>query len=157
MARQTWVHGFAIAASLAIALVAPVGMADSSAKSVNVDSDNVAIKGYDSVAYFTNGQPMKGDPAFAFAWNGAQWRFANAAHRDMFASNPERYAPQFGGFCSMALTKGHLATVDPEVWTIVDGKLYLNFNKNGRDKFRQNTQENIKQAEANWNKVQKPR
>ncbi len=132
-------------------------MADSSAKIVNVDSDNVAIKGYDSVAYFTNGQPMKGDPAFAVKWNGAQWQFANPAHRDIFASNPERYAPQFGGFCSMALTKGHLATVDPEAWTIVDGKLYLNFSKNGRDKFRQNTKENIKQAEGNWSKVQKPR
>lgn len=119
------------------------------------ESEKVAIKGYDTVAYFTEGQPMKGDPEFVFAWNDAQWQFASAAHRDMFASNPERYAPQFGGHCSMGLSKGVKAIADPEVWTIVDGKLYLYFSKGARDKFRQNPQENIKKAEASWSKAQK--
>lgn len=155
MARQTQVHVFAIAAALAIALVAPVGMADSSTKGVNVDSAGVAIKGYDTVAYFTNGRAIKGDPEFVFDWNSAQWRFASAAHRDMFSANPERYAPRFGGHCSMGLTKGRLVSADPEAWTIIDGKLYLYFSKEGREKFRQNTPENIRKAEANWDKARK--
>jgi YHS domain-containing protein len=130
-------------------------MAESSPNRVNVDSDNVAIKGYDTVAYFTEGQPTKGSPEFVFAWNGAQWRFASAAHRDMFAANPERYAPQFGGHCSMGLTKGAKVAANPEVWTIVDGKLYLYFSEGARDRFRENTGENIKAAETNWGKIQK--
>jgi YHS domain-containing protein len=119
-------------------------------KMVNAGPDNVAIKGYDTVAYFTDGRAMKGKPQFVYAWNGAQWRFASAAHRDMFASNPERYAPQFGEFCSMGLALGVRAIADPEVWKIVDNKLYLYVSRDGRDKFLQNTPENIKKAEANW-------
>ena len=114
----------------------------------------VAIKGYDTVAYFTEGQPTKGSPEFVFAWNDAQWRFANAAHRDMFASNPERYAPQFGGNCSMGLSIGKKVAANPEIWTIVDGKLYLYVSNGARDKFRQNPHENMKTAEANWGKAQ---
>ena len=62
--------------------------------------DNVAIKGYDTVAYFTEGRAMKGNGEFVTSWNGAKWHFANAGHRDLFATDPERYAPQFGGFCA---------------------------------------------------------
>ncbi len=164
MARQAQIHALAIVASLAIALAAPVSTADSSPKKVNVDSDNVAIKGYDTVAYFTEAQPTKGKPEFAFAWNDAQWRFASASHRDMFASDPERYAPKFGQFCSMGLVVGKRAIADPEVWKIVDGKLYLYFSKGARDKFERNASENIKKAEANlakkgelpWANVSKP-
>ena len=96
---------------------------------------------------------MKGSPELTFSWSGAQWRFADPAHRDMFAASPERYAPQFGGFCSMALAHGQIASIDPEVWTIVDGKLYLNLNKSVGEKFRQNIRKNIDKAEANWRKV----
>ena len=117
---------------------------------VNAGADNVAIEGFDTVAYFTMGRPMKGDPEFTYSWNGATWQFAAAEHRDLFAEDPERYAPQFGGFCSMALAHGQIAEVDPEVWTIVDGKLYLNFNKSVGEKFRQNLKENIEKADENW-------
>ncbi|MDX1428804.1 MAG: YHS domain-containing (seleno)protein [Rhodothermales bacterium] len=122
-------------------------------KRVNTAADNIAIEGYDTVAYFTNGRPMKGDPGLTYSWNGAKWQFAEPAHRDMFAEDPERYAPQFGGFCSMALARGRIAGVDPEVWTIVDGKLYLNFNTSVGEKFRENLQENIEKANENWRKV----
>lgn len=140
--------GLLIAAVVAMPVIA-------GQKMVNTGPDKLAIKGYDTVAYFTEAQPTKGKPEFTFSWNDAQWYFANATHRDLFAANPDRYAPQFGGFCSMALTVGKVKDVDPEVWTIVEGKLYLNFNKNVRDKFRKNATENIKKAEENWTEAQK--
>lgn len=124
-------------------------------KKINAGAHNVAIKGYDPVAYFTKGQPMKGKPEFAHSWNGAQWRFADAKHREMFAESPEQYAPQFGGFCSMALARGKIKDIDPEAWVIVDGKLYLNFSKTVRKKFQQDVHDNIKRAQANWKDVQK--
>ncbi len=141
---------------LMAALVLPA-TAGESAKKVNTGPDNVAIKGYDSVAYFTKGEPIKGKPEFAFSWHDAQWHFASAVHRDQFAADPQRYAPQFGGFCSMALTTGDIVVVDPEAWAIVDGKLYLSFSKRGIEKFRDNTAENIKKAEQAWEKKQKQR
>ena len=144
-------------ASIFIALLAataavPPGMADDKTR-VNKGPDNVAIKGYDAVAYFTKGQPMKGSPDVAYSWNGANWHFADKSHRDMFAGSPERYAPQFGGFCSMALARGKIKDIDPEAWVIVDGKLYLNFSKPVRDKFQEHARENIKDAQENWKKI----
>ena len=142
--------GFLIAGVVAMPVIA-----GNPPKMINAGSDNVAIKGYDTVAYFTEGQPMKGKPEFAYLWNDAQWRFANAADRDLFIADPERYTPQFGGYCAMALVVAKIKDIDPEVWTIVDGKLYLNFSKAFRDKFRQNAAENIKKAEENWTEARK--
>ena len=150
MTRRIWVHALAFVASMAIVLLVPMSMAGSSPNPVNVGSDKVAIKGYDTVAYFTNGQPTRGSSEFVFTWNGARWQFASADHRDMFAANPERYAPQFGQFCSMGLALGKRAIADPEVWKIVDDKLYLYFSRGARDKFQQDAPKNLKEAEANW-------
>lgn len=130
--------------------------ADSSNKKmVATGPGNVAIKGYDTVAYFTEGQPMKGKSEFAFSWNDAEWHFANATHRDLFMANPGRYAPQFGGFCAMGLSMGKKAGADPEAWTIVDGKLYLKFSKDARDRWRKDKAARINKAEDNWAKLQK--
>ena len=117
--------------------------------------DNVAIKGYDTVAYFTEGQAMKGASEFAASWNGAKWHFANARHRDLFASDPERYAPQFGGFCAAGIAKGKKAAADPEAWTIVDGKLYIKFNMEVRERWQKDRAEKIQTAEENWAEYQK--
>ena len=81
--------------------------------------------------------PCKAVPEFAYSWQDAEWHFVTAEHRDLFANDPERYAPQFGGFCAMALTEDVVKVVDPEAWTIVDGKLYLNFSKKGRGQISQ--------------------
>ncbi len=144
--------------SLLMAVVASVpAMAGNPQEMTNTGSDHVAIKGYDTVAYFVEGQPMKGKPEFAYSWNDAQWHFTNAAHRDLFAADPRRYAPQFGGFCSMALVAGKIKDIDPQAWTIIDGNLYLNFTKAFRDKFRRNGTEHIKKAEENWTKALKRR
>ncbi len=137
--------GFVLVAVLAIPAVA-----GSPQTMVNTGSDNVAIRGYDLVAYFTEGRPMQGNPEFAYSWQDAEWHFASAENRDQFAADPKRYAPQFGGFCAMALTENVIKVVDPEAWTIVDGKLYLNFSKKGRVKFRRDLHGNIEKSEGNW-------
>ncbi|MFQ5761355.1 MAG: YHS domain-containing (seleno)protein [Acidiferrobacterales bacterium] len=126
-----------------------------SPKKVATGPDNVAIKGYDTVAYFTEGQAMKGKSKFVASWNDAEWHFANAAHRDLFTANPEGYAPQFGGFCANGLSQDMKVAADPEAWTIVDGKLYIKFSKGSRDRWRKDKAEKIKKAEENWAKYQK--
>lgn len=137
--------------------VVPVtwAVAGGASEPIATDSFGVAIKGYDTVAYFTEGRALKGKKEFEFSWQGARWYFANTSHRDLFAANPERYVPKFGGFCSSGLSRGMKVTADPEAWTIVDGRLYLKFNKAVRDRWRQNTAENIKKAEKNWDNIRK--
>lgn len=141
------VLGIILAAAVALPAMAGQGM-------IATGPDNVAIKGYDTVAYFTDGRPMKGKSEFAYTWNDVEWHFASAAHRDLFAQDPERYAPQFGGFCAMGLTTDQKAAADPTAWTIVDGKLYLKFSQGARDRWRADEAANIKKAEANWAKRQ---
>jgi len=122
---------------------------------INKGPDDVAILGYDTVAYFTEGRAVKGNPGYAFSWQDAKWHFVNAKHRDLFAANPERYAPQFGGHCAMALTRGEVKVIDPEAWIVSEGKLYLSFSKKGINMYRQNTAAYIKESEDNWAKLPK--
>jgi YHS domain-containing protein len=88
----------------------------------------LAIKGYDPVAYFTIGRPVRGRPEFEYEWDELNYYFSSAEHRDLFKADPVRYAPQFGNYCAMALAKGELDEANPENWLISDGKLYI-FNK----------------------------
>ena len=85
----------------------------------------VVLKGHDPVAYFTEGRPVKGSPEIKYDWDGERYLFSNSGNRDKFASNPDRYAPQFGGYCTGSMSKGIKAEADPEAWKIVDGKLYV--------------------------------
>lgn len=110
----------------------------------------LAVKGYDVVAYAAGGKAVPGTAEYEYRWNGALWRFATAEHRDLFASAPERYAPQFGGYCSWAVSQGHTADIDPEAWRIVDGKLYLNYSKRVQKMWEQDVPGNIAKAVANW-------
>lgn len=112
--------------------------------------DGVAIAGADPVAYFTEGAYVPGSAEFVFEWSGATWQFANAANRDEFASNPAQYAPQYGGFCAWAVSQGYTAAVDPEAWTIVDGKLYLNYDQNIQARWEKDIPGHIAQADRNW-------
>jgi YHS domain-containing protein len=89
------------------------------------DAARVVLKGYDPVAYFTEGKPVKGDPRYAYDWDEGRYHFASAKHRDMFAGNPEKYAPQFGGYCTGSMSRGVRNEADPEGWTIQDGQLYM--------------------------------
>ena len=119
---------------------------------INVDSNDVAIRGYDPVAYFTDGKAIKGSTNFEYVWQGAHWRFASDAHRDLFRADPERYAPRYGGYCSMGLAMGEYSDTDPEAWTIVNGKLYLNKAKWVRDIWRKGAKAYIVTSEINWKK-----
>ncbi len=110
----------------------------------------VAIKGYDAVAYFTLGKPMPGSPDIAYEWDGARWQFADADHRTLFERNPEAYAPQYGGYCALGMTTGNRGEPNPEVWAIVDGKLYFNYDKQSREEWRQNLDANIARADRMW-------
>lgn len=114
----------------------------------------VAIMGYDTVAYFTEGRAMKGSEDFAFEWLGTPWYFVNAQHRDMFAADPARYAPQYGGYCTLGVgLDGHAAeNIDPErAWRIIDGKLYFVYDPTYVEELDGPAQkELLAKAEANW-------
>jgi YHS domain-containing protein len=111
---------------------------------------DVAIKGYDTVAYFKDGKALKGNESFTFPWHNMTWYFATKENRDLFEAGPEKYAPQYDGYCAWALTEERLAKTDPEVWKIVDGKLYLNCSTTAYGKWSKDIPGNIKKADANW-------
>lgn len=112
-----------------------------------------AIDGTDPVAYFTEGRPVEGSADFTHEWNGATWRFVSAENRDKFKAEPARYAPQYGGYCAWAVSQGYTASTDPEAWKIVDGKLYLNYNKGVQAKWEGDVPGNIAAADGHWPKV----
>jgi YHS domain-containing protein len=114
-----------------------------------------AIKGYDPVAYFTSSKPVEGDSKFTHEWNGATWRFASAENRDKFKSEPEKYAPQFGGYCAWAVSQGYVAPTDPDAWKIVDGKLYLNYSASVQKQWASNQTKFISDGHANWPGIDK--
>ncbi len=110
----------------------------------------VAIKGYDPVAYFTLGKATPGSPDLAYEWDGARWQFADADNRERFQNDPEAYAPQYGGYCALGMTLGNRGEPNPEVWAIVDGKLYFNYDESTREEWRQNTAAYIAEADRRW-------
>ena len=116
--------------------------------------DGVAIEGYDTVAYFTDGQATKGSEEFAYDWLGATWYFANAEHRDLFAEKPLQYAPQYGGHCAMGAAFGEsTSNIDPEAWTIVNGKLYIQYSKGARENWEKDRANLIAAADQKWPEV----
>ena len=111
---KTWMSSASVALGVILAFSA-VGLAQ----------PKVAIKGYDPVAYFTEGKPVKGDPSISHDWDEARYLFANAHNRAAFAAAPDKYAPQFAGLCATGLAFGQKVEADPQAWKVVDGKLYL--------------------------------
>lgn len=137
---------------LFIGIAAAIGACSktSSFTKVNTSSDGLAIKGFDAVAYFAAGAAAKGDPKYEFAWNGAKWSFANAENLERFRQDPEAFAPQFGGYCSYAVSKGYTADGDPEAWKLVDGKLYLNYSPEVKTLWENDEAANIAKGSNNW-------
>jgi len=113
-------------------------------------STKVAINGYDPVAYFTMKKPVKGNASHSTKWNGASWHFSSSENLALFVGSPKKYAPQFGGYCAFAVSYGSTAPTEPEAWTIVDGKLYLNYSLSIRKRWSKDIPGNIKKANANW-------
>ena len=109
-----------------------------------------AIRGYDAVAYHTEGMPVQGDAAYTHEFNGAVWHFASAENRDLFRNDPARYAPQYGGYCAYAMSKGFVVSTDPEAWAIEDGKLYLNYSPSVRKTWLKDVPGHIARADEQW-------
>lgn len=114
---------------------------------------NTALQGHDPVAYFTEGKPVKGDDAFTTEYMGAEFRFASAANRDAFLADPQAYAPQYGGYCAWAMADGKHAKGDARHWRIVDGKLYLNYNKSIQKKWDADIPGFIERADTEWSDI----
>ena len=116
--------------------------------------DGIAIKGYDTVAYFTENRAMKGSEEYSYAWLGTPWYFASAKHRELFQSDPVKYAPQYGGYCAGEVVGGSVTVdIDPEAFKIIDGKLYLIYDKTDADDFEANASDFIPKADANWPEI----
>jgi YHS domain-containing protein len=113
----------------------------------------LAVDGYDVVAYFADGKPVEGSAQHKVEWNGAVWRFASAEHRAAFEKEPEKYAPAYGGYCAWAVAHGYTADTDPEAWAIVDGRLFLNYDKKVQAKWQQDVPGYVAQGDANWPKL----
>jgi len=117
---------------------------------VNSNWRGVAIHGYDPVAYFTDGKPVEGKSDITFEWQGATWRFASAEHQKAFAAEPEKYAPQYGGYCAFAVAKNDTADIEPDAFTLVDGKLYLNYDQDIQATWRRDSKGYIEKADGYW-------
>ncbi len=110
----------------------------------------VAIRGYDPVAYFTDSRPVPGKDEFTTEWMGAKWKFASQDHLDKFKADPAKYAPQYGGYCAYGIAKDNVVKIEPDQWTIVDGKLYLNYDAEVSKKWHADQAGFIKQADAKF-------
>lgn len=116
----------------------------------NVGWTGVAIKGYDPVAYFTEKNPVKGDSEFDYEWSGAKWRFASEKHLELFKTDPEKYAPRYGGYCAYGVANNYLVKIEPEAWTVYEGRLYLNYSLKVREQWKEDIPGNIRKADTNW-------
>lgn len=154
--RTKWAAIAAAALALAATVTTAGAQADVSGR-INTDRRGLAAHGYDVVAYITQGQALKGEPAFQASWRNATFRFANADHRDRFLANPEQYAPQYGGFCAYAVSRGYTADVDPEAWSVVGGRLFLNYSKSVRQAWLADRDENIAKGDRNWTTLSRQR
>ena len=119
------------------------------------ERNNLAIDGYDPVAYFIEMKPVKGSPEFRTSYQGAAFQFASAAHRDTFAADPSKYVPQYGGYCAYGMAKGYKAKIDPAAFTIVSRKLYLNYGEAVRSRWLEDIPGYIQKADANWPEIQR--
>lgn len=114
---------------------------------------NVAVGGYDPVAYFTQGHPVRGVAQFKTTHQGYEYRFASAANLAAFRASPARYLPQYGGYCAWAVAQGYTAPGDPRAWRIVDGRLYLNYNAEIQQRWETDIQGNVSRANGHWPSV----
>jgi len=138
--------------SLALLLTFAIGShAFAQSKSLlNLDKSGLAVQGYDVVAFFTDAKPVKGDAQFTSSYGGATYRFASAEHKAAFDKEPAKYAPQFGGYCAYAVSKNTTASIEPDAFQIVNGRLLLQYDKSIRDKFNKDTTGNLAKADVNW-------
>ena len=146
----------AVATFLAIGGVsAPPALAVAAPEVYVPPFSKVALSGYDPVSYFVDGAPRKGDARFAATHKGVEYRFASAANLARFKSNPAAFLPQYGGYCAWAVAGGYTAKGDPLAWTLVGGKLYLNYDQNVQKRWAKDVPGHIAKGDRNWPQVLK--
>lgn len=116
-------------------------------------TDGKAIRGYDVVAFFQEGKAIKGTTQYALTWKETEWLFASKEHLETFKANPEHYAPQYGGYCAYGVAEGHKAPTETDTWSIVNDKLYFNYNKKVKETWSKNQQNFINKANVQWKTV----
>lgn len=116
---------------------------------------NLAVSGYDAVAYFKLEKAIEGSKQFEVKWQNAVWRFSSKENMEQFQKSPEKYAPQYGGFCAWAVGNNYTASADPTCWKVVNGKLYLNYNKSVQEKWQKEMDSLIQSADKNWETLRK--
>ena len=141
---------FGLALLLALAWLAGAAGPSRAAAPINAARGNLALQGYDPVAYFEEGKAVKGEAGHSASWMGATWQFASAKNREAFQADPERYAPQYGGYCAWAVSEGYTADIDPHAWRIVNGKLYLNYSKSIQRRWEKDIPGHIAMGDKNW-------
>ena len=119
------------------------------------ETDGVALRGYDPVAYFVSSEPQKGQAQYSYEYKGSKFYFASDANKRAFVAMPEKYAPQFGGYCAFGTAQGYKVSTQPDAFAIVKDKLYLNYDKKVQKIWQQDVPGNIQQAEKNWPEVSK--
>jgi YHS domain-containing protein len=119
------------------------------------EGDGAAIRGHDPVAYFKDGKPVKGSAEHRFEHKGSTFHFASKANRDAFAAAPERYAPQYGGYCAFGMSGGYKAAIDPAAFTVREGRLYLNYNRDVQKQWSADIPGHVTKADRNWPAVSK--
>jgi YHS domain-containing protein len=136
-----------------LTLVASILLISCSVKQNNSEIfivDGKAIRGYDAVAFHREQKAVQGNKVFSYDWSGATWQFASASNRDLFKADPGKYAPQYGGYCAYGTAEGHKAPTETETWTVRDGKLYFNYNKEVKDLWMKDQEGFIKKADKLW-------
>ena len=145
---------FILAAALAAPVAALAGFYAASpataAKPEIFAPGGKATRGHDPGPYFAAGKPVAGKPDFTHEWKGATWYFASAANRDRFRQDPERWAPQYGGYCAYGVAQGYAVKIEVDQWSVVDGKLYLNYNRSVQRTWKQDIPGYIRTADKNW-------
>jgi YHS domain-containing protein len=144
-------HLLGLIAAVPVVLASPLVLRSARAATPGVyGEDGIAIDGTDAVAYRTQGGPVAGSADFAFDWNGATWHFSSAETREMFISDPDYYAPAYGGYCAFAVSQGYTASTVPEAWTIHDDRLFLNFSRRVKRRWERDIPGNVVKGDANW-------
>jgi YHS domain-containing protein len=133
-----------------VTLLVGFSMAASAQRSEVFIRRDAAINGYDPVAYFTQGKPVKGSESFEVVWKDAKWFFSSQSNAQLFKNNPEKYAPQYGGYCAYGCARGYKVKSEPDAWSIVNGKLYLNYSLSIRDTWNKDQKTYIEKADKNW-------
>ena len=139
--------------SILAAAVLAVALLSTAALAMDYTHSTPGLGGYDPVAYFTDGKPVRGSGYHVTEFNGVTYAFANAEHLEMFEANPDKYVPAYGGYCAYGVAVGKKFVADPTVWKIVDGTLYLNLDRDIQRKWEKDVPGHIETADANWVRI----